>query len=345
MSSGIVQLVSVGAQDAFLSGNPQISFFKSIYKRHTLFSTFKKTQVIQGTPRPGGLSTVRFERLGDLVGYVYLTATLNGTNQLITNWSDIIDYCELVIGGQVIDKQDVTFSEEIAIDTLAQTYSKSFPASMHGGLGSQSFFYPLRFFFCENWQSSLPLVALQYHDVEVRVRWSASLNTSYQMKVHSFFTCLDTDERTKLSEGCDMLIYQVQSSTPSGDRIQELTFNHPVKFIASSNTSTNSLVSRTNTIKIEVNGVDVTDSEISVPNYTSVPSYYHTDYTSGNSENTFIHSFCLSIPKLQPTGTLNFSRIDNFKIHCTEAINKTIYAVNYNILKIKNGMGGLMYAN
>lgn len=345
MSAGIVQLVSVGAQDVFLTGNPEVSFFKSMYKRHTPFSIFKKRQLIQGSPRPGGLSTVRFERLGDLLGYVYLTASVSGTTQLITNWSDVIDYCELLIGGQVIDKQDVTFTEEIAIDTFSQTYSKSFPASLHGGLGSQSFFYPLRFFFCENWQSAIPLIALSYHDVEVRIKWSSSLNINYYIDLYACFASLDTDERIKMTEGGDMLVYQVQQSTPSHEKIQELSFNHPVKFIASSNATTNSLVSRSNTIKIEVNGCDITDSDISVPNYTAVPSYYHTDFTSANSENMFLYPFCLNVSKLQPTGTLNFSRIDNFKLHCSETVTKTIYAVNYNILKIKNGMGGLLYAN
>ena len=345
MSAGIVQLVSIGAQDAFLTGNPQVSFFLSMYKRHTNFSVFKKTQVISGTPAAGGMSTVRFERLGDLLSYVYLTVSTNGTSELITNWSDVIDYCELLIGGQVIDKQDVSFTEEIAIDTLSQNYSKSFPASLHGGLGSQSFFYPFRFFFCENWQSALPLVALSYHDVELRIRWSSSLNSSYSVHLHACFASLDTEERVKISEGGDMLIYQVQTSTPSNEKIQEITLNHPVKFLASSNATTNSLVSRGNKIKLEVNGVDITDETLSVPNYTAVPSYYHTDFSSANSENMFLYPFCLNVSKLQPTGTLNFSRIDTFKIHCSEIITNTIYAVNYNILKIKNGMGGLLYAN
>jgi hypothetical protein len=345
MSAGIVQLVSIGSQDAFLTGDPQVSFFQSMYKRHTNFSMFRKLQVISGTPSAGGISTIRFERLGDLLSYVYLQVSTGGTSQLVTNWSDVIDYCELLIGGQVIDKQDVKFTEEIAIDTLAQNYSKSFPASLHGGLGSQSFFYPLRFFFCENWQSVLPLIALSYHDIEVRIRWSSSLNTNYTVHAFASFASLDTDERAAFTNGGDMLIYQVQVSTPSSEKIQEITLNHPVKFLASSNATTNSLVSRTNTIKLEVNGVDITDQSISVPNYTAVPSYYHTDFSSANSENMFLYPFCLSVSKLQPTGTLNFSRIDTFKIHCSEAITQPIYAVNYNILKIKNGMGGLLYAN
>ena len=54
--------------------------------------------------------------------------------------------------------------------------------------------------------------------------------------------------------------------------------------------------------------------------------------------------------KSQPTGTLNFSRIDNAKININAPVSAKIdmiraYAVNYNILRIENGMGGLMYSN
>jgi hypothetical protein len=72
MSGGIAQLVAVGAQDAHLVGNPEVSFFRSSYKRHTNFSHVVDRQVIQGNPSNGGMSTIRFERKGDMLGYVYL---------------------------------------------------------------------------------------------------------------------------------------------------------------------------------------------------------------------------------------------------------------------------------
>jgi len=72
MSGGIAQLVAVGAQDAHLVGQPEVSFFRSNYKRHTNFAQTVERQVIQGNPSTGGMSTVRFERKGDMVGYVYI---------------------------------------------------------------------------------------------------------------------------------------------------------------------------------------------------------------------------------------------------------------------------------
>ena len=346
--SGITQLVSVGAQDAFITGDPQVSFFQSVYKRHTNFSIFQKNNIFQGLPRAGGMSTVRFERFGDLLNYTYLTVSLAGVNQEVSDWTQVVDHVELLIGGQVVDTQTSEFCEEIAVDTLANTAAKAFPASLHGGLGSDSYFYPLRFFFCENWFSSIPLVALQYHDVELRIRWASTLNAGYACKLTSCYVMLDEQERTQLaSQPQEMLITQVQKITPSGDKIQQLDFNHPIKFIASSNavSPANTLVSDVNKVKLVANGVDLTDFNISIPFYTAVPSYYHTDYSSSNAENIFLYSFGPNTNKHQPSGSLNFSRLDSFQIHCDEPINKNIYAVNYNVLRVQNGMAGLTYAN
>lgn len=347
--SGVVQLVSIGAQDTHFTGNPEISFFKSSYKRHTNFSSVTRRQLIQGNPTAGGMSTIRIDRQGDLLNYMFLVATENNTTQLIPRWSNVIQQAELLIGGQVVDTQDVTFSEEIAIDLLANTGSKSFPASLHGGADSQSFFYPFRFFCCENWYSSLPLVALQYHDVEVRITWSSLLPADYRVEFGAHYILLDDRERTWFKDTPqDMLMFQVQKSVPSNEKVQELNFNHPVKFIASSNLNAdavNSLVSRTNKVKLEANGTDITDLNVSIPYYTSVPTYFHTEQSSSNSEGLFLYPFCLNTAKTQPTGSLNFSRLDSFKIHCTQVITNPVYAVNLNILRIKNGMGAVMYAN
>lgn len=73
MSGGIAQLVAVGAQDAHIVGNPEVSFFRSTYKRHTNFAQTVEKQVIQGNPSTNGMSTVRFERKGDMLGYAYIS--------------------------------------------------------------------------------------------------------------------------------------------------------------------------------------------------------------------------------------------------------------------------------
>ena len=106
MSGGIAQLVAVGAQDVHLVGQPEVSFFRSTYKRHTNFSQTVERQVIQGNVSNGGMSTVRFERKGDMLGYVYLMPIKgDGTSaNAFTDWKTVLSKLELLVG--LLDKSE-----------------------------------------------------------------------------------------------------------------------------------------------------------------------------------------------------------------------------------------------
>jgi len=355
-SGGITQLVAIGAQDVWLTGKPEISYFQSAYKHHTNFSHVVDRQTIQGNPSNGAMTTVRFERKGDLLSYVYIVANNSSNTYDVPNWSNLINYIEFYVGGQLIDSQDTTFTERIAPELLAQTFAKSGTAGIHSGYFNKrfqpSYFYPLRFFFCENWQSSLPLCALQYHDVEIRIYWgpSATQDLTYgpiRYDVYSNFIFLDEAERRAMTTTPkNMLITQVQEMTPSNNKMMELVFNHPVKFLASANIVSNTLTSPTNRLIMQANGTDIGEFRYACPNYTSVSAYYHTSFSNANDTDLFFYPFCLDSSKLQPTGTLNFSRLDSFRIISESSIiQDSVYAVNYNVLRIENGMGGLMYSN
>ena len=377
MSGGIAQLVAVGAQDAHLVGQPEVSFFRSNYKRHTNFAQTVERQVIQGNPSAGGMSTVRFERKGDMVGYVYIAPTKAGIAHKFSpaDWVNAISKVELLIGGQVIDEQTSTFSQYIAPSILAQNLTKS-----TSGFGevAESKFYPLRFSFCENAQTAIPLIALQYHDVELRITWGTNLDGA-TYEVYSQFIHLDTDERTALSSAPqNMLITQTQKAIASASKIQELNFNHPIKCLVAADGSALSIAADANKMKLQINGTDVADFKYVDAHYTAVTSYYHTvgskpitslsttasvltsnvvsnlnaqTYTStlsatGENDKFFLYPFCLDTSKVQPTGSLNFSRLDSARlVNDTANSDDDIYAVNYNILRIENGMGGLMYSN
>ena len=356
-SGGVAQLVAIGAQDAFLVGKPQVSFFQSMYKQHTNFSQVVDRQVLQGNPTPGGMSTVRFERKGDMIGYVYLVGN-NGSNTYSTyNWSNVINYCEFYIGGQLIDTQDSVFTEYLAPDLFAQNLSKSALGSTHGGAGTLSYFYPFRFFFCENWQSALPLVGLQYHDVEIRIYWNQYVNNDAPYGVIRNWDCytqyifLDDVERDMFSKKTQyMLMTQVQKSIPLNNKMQEIVFNHPMKYLVSSASanpnSSNALVSNSNMVLVQINGTDIGDFKYACPNFTTAMSYYHAPFSVGNDKDFFFFPFCLDSSKLQPTGSLNFSRLDSVRIVSQSLpLTDTVYGVNYNILKIESGMGALMYSN
>jgi hypothetical protein len=354
MSGGIAQLVAVGAQDVHLVGQPEISFFRSTYKRHTNFSQTVERQVIQGNVSNSGMSTVRLERKGDLLNYVYLVPNNGSKTQAIGDWTGVIDKVELLVGGQVIDDQDSTYSTLIAPTLSATSSSKSVAGDLYGGSTNESF-YPLRFAFCENWQTALPLIALQYHDVELRITWGTSA-ASYKWDVYANYAYLDTNERDYFaSTPQNMIITQVQKATASGSKIQELNFNHPVKYLAAANGSGVNILgddgSVDNKIKLQINGTDVADYKFANPNFNVVPLYYHSSHASSavaspTVEKLFVYPFCLDTGKLQPTGTLNFSRLDSARImNDRNDSDDAIYAVNYNVLRIENGMGGLLYSN
>ena len=97
---------------------------------------------------------------------------------------------------------------------------------------------------------------------------------------------------------------------------------------------------------MQFNGTDVADFKNAAPHFTSVMSYYHIPYLVDNANDLFLFPFCLDTSKIQPTGSLNFSRLDSARIISdTDVINSDVYAINYNILRIQAGMGGLVYAN
>ena len=351
MSGGIAQLVAIGAQDAHLVGQPEVSFFRSNYKRHTNFAQTVERQTIQGNPVAKGMSTIRFERKGDMLGYVYISPRA-GTSTASGAWWKSISKVELLIGGQVIDTQDAAFSQYVAPWALSQGSTKA------GGFISlaetpQRGFYPLRFSFCENAQSALPLVALQYHDVELRITWGGTVVDDPE--VYAQFIHLDTDERTVLANTPqNMLITQTTAIPASNSKVQELALNHPIKFIAG--TQVNSTTGKIATlscvasgdIKLQINGTDVSDFKVAKPHFTQAPVYYHCPNANvdDDANNKFLQPFCIDTAKLQPTGTLNFSRLDSARfVQNTSNFEGNMYAVGYNILRIENGMGGLMYSN
>jgi hypothetical protein len=177
MSGGVVKLVATGDQDAWLTGKPEISFYRSTYRKYTHYANSVERQIIQGAPAAGGISTVRFEKKGDLLSYVYFTATdTNGSVIANLDWTQVFDKFELMIGGQVVDTQDIEYMTDIEPVTGAQVFSQRLLNLNSTTVNNQkATFLPLKFFFCKDWSVCLPLIALQYHDVEIRITWSTYL--------------------------------------------------------------------------------------------------------------------------------------------------------------------------
>jgi len=371
-----IQLVSTGPQDEWLTGQPEMSYFISNYKRATHFAHSLERQVIQGTPAPGNISTVRFERKGDLLNYVYLTAVSNDESMIkntpVSNlWLNTIDKIDLYIGGQLIDSHDFKYMNIIEPITGSQNLSQ---LNMSQG---DSYFFPLKFFFCKDWTTSIPLVALQFHDVEIRIRWAYPTSPEFsidllQIQVWTNYIYLDTPERTWMaSNPLDILITQVQTVGPAKSAVQELAFAHPIKFLASRacnyiekppyNTQPAKVAQQR--LLLQINGIDVGDMR-PLPHWTDASTYYHTPFgwlrnpendiavTNAIPPNFVVIPWCLDTADLQPTGTLNFSRLDSFRLVVPSSTTiaavfngNNIYALNYNVLRIDKGLGSLLYAS
>ena len=347
MSGGITQLVAVGAQDVHLVGNPEVSLFQSQYKRHTNFAQLTDRQVIQGNPADNGMSSVRLERKGDLISHIYFTMK-NGANSVgltRAQWQSAIEKVEILIGGQIID----THHSEYSLDVHAAACNTTFTKYDWGALSAvaERTIYPLRFSFFEYLQSAIPMVALQYHDVELRIYWGSGLVALGTPECYANFIYLDTDEREMfVSRPRDMLITQVTRMPAPGTTRADLNFNHPVKFIAIPDV-TSSVLAAANKVKLQINGVDLADFKFANSNFSEATLFYNTSYADMSKRgDIFLYAWATCIDKLQPTGSLNFSRIDSARlISETNIIDKPIYAMNYNVLRIENGLGGLLYSN
>ena len=459
MAGGLMQLVAYGAQDVYLTGNPKVTFFQAVYKRHTNFAMELIQQTTNGSPASSGRVSVTIARNGDLVGNMHValtpTATALTSNNTVfdTNWvaERAIAAVELTIGGQRIDKHYQTwwrlYAEVFLNESDKYAWGKMTTMANPGTTTVVSKVYlPLLFFFNRNPGLYLPLIALQYHEVrldfDLTSYYTSYFGTSNPFEVWANYVYLDTEERRRFAQkGHEYLIEQVQHT--GGDQLDttgatttqlvRLSFNHPVKelvwcyqnpnaaaaaqlnamwnfctgtanvnvtsnvlslqasnnytlpnttgvpilaataggSVATSNTYgvagtfnpaywveqgtpvlNNTLpgveVGPLNQFKVILNGQDRFKEQYG--NYfNQVQPFYH--HTGTPYPGIYVYSFALQPEEHQPTGTCNFSRIDNAQVSVAmkgannQATLQKLFAVNYNILRIQSGMGGLAFSN
>jgi hypothetical protein len=420
MAGGLMQLVAYGAQDVYLTGNPKVTFFQAVYKRHTNFAMENIEQTVNGTAAASGRVSVTVARNGDLVGDMYLQLTAAESLSTKTdesgdyNWvaERAINNVELSIGGQRIDKHyqkwwrlyDNLYHDEAKKATYAKMTTTN---------GKKTVFLPLLFFFNRNPGLYLPLIALQYHEVRIDIDLSADyatyIDTTAGVKVYANYIYLDTEERRRFAQkGHEYLIEQVQhtgsDTVTSGQAKQvRLSYNHPVKELVwcFSNTSAKSSLWNftSNTLPgglvLESDATALADSNCFVPitqaggvplvsvgtggsvdayteetlgpmstfklvlngqdrfkeqggkYFNQVQAFNH--HTGCPAPGVYSYSFALKPEEHQPTGTCNFSRIDNAQVavtmNATDATTMHMFATNYNVLRIQSGMGGLAFSN
>jgi hypothetical protein len=278
MGGGLMQLVAYGAQDIYLTGNPQITFFKVVYRRHTNFSMEAIEQTINGSSSASGSGSVTVSRNGDLVYKVYvnssdMTAGTDGTT--------LIDNVELEIGGQRIDKQTSEWNQIWHDLSTPDSKAAGFKC-MIGACGNSNtnavglVQVPLNFWFCRNPGLALPLIALQYHEVKLKCVWGAAVGTR---KVFCDYIYLDTDERRRFAQvSHEYLIEQVQEQSADTSGSFRLNFNHPVKELVWTSAATNSY----GTAQLKLNGHDRFSAQEEEYFQLRQPLDYHTSVPGQN---------------------------------------------------------------
>jgi hypothetical protein len=204
MGGGLLQLVAYGAQDAYITANPQITFWKGLYKRHTNFAMEPFRVSFTGQPNWGTKQSAVISRHADLLYSTYVEVVLPYLAENSTTtpayWNNsagrlgynLIKYAELDIGGQLIDR---LYGEWLYLwDSLTMSYDKSAGLRQMVGLGQSDgsitlanpaqcglsgkpahpnvLYIPLYFFFTKNPGAALPLIALQYHEVKINILWN-----------------------------------------------------------------------------------------------------------------------------------------------------------------------------
>lgn len=387
MGGGLMQLVAHGAQDTYLTGEPEITFFKAVYRQHTNFAVESIDQVFNGTTGFGRKATVTVSRNGDLISNTYLEVDLpaltNGWKWNRNIGHTLIEEVELEIGGQRIDRHYGQWMDIWSELSMPEEKKFMFDADMIGKVqgepddsGARKLYIPLQFFFNRVQGLALPLIALQYHEVKLNFTFAKLESLCYDgsgdkmgpsdeptIKLYIDYIYLDTEERKRFAQSQhELLIEQLQfhgDETPLVNGSYRLNFNHPVKELVwvVSQPEDKDKLNIDHTTKesvtdalLQLNGHDRFDRRAGSYFRLVQPFQHHTRIPQ---RHIYCYSFALKPEDHQPSGTCNFSRIDNATLKLSipsDIVTNTkakvkIFATSVNVLRILSGMGGLAYSN
>lgn len=243
-------------------------------------------------------------------------------------------------------------------------------------------YVPLQFFFCKSLGMSVPLIALQYHEVvlNLKIRNKNKIGNDVELndiKLYGDYIFLDSRERKVIAQKDHLFIIEQLQYSGIRDSMKinhDLMFNHPVKElfwifkkqnsepmdfdiplpIIDSDPKYNLIIDKPKNLPwfetacLRLNGVE----RFSYRNsdyFKYIQPYNH--HTRIPFKNVYVYNFGLKPENQQPNGSCNFSRLDsailqiNPSVYCAYGDELHIFATNYNILKISSGMGGLMFSN
>jgi hypothetical protein len=271
MGGGLMQLVAYGAQDVYLSGNPQITFFKVVYRRHTNFSVEPVQQTWNGAADFGRTVTCNINRNGDLITNMYVVVKLPNRAAAVggVEWGYVnrlghalISNVKIEIGGSKIDEHYGDWLN-IWYELTHKVGQEHGYAKMIGdvpelttltnkAVSQYQLYIPLQFWFNRNNGLALPLIALQYHDVRITlvfrdfndcinyVGTTAPASSQKVSMADSYllidYVYLDSEERKRFAQAShEYLIEQVQftgsETFVNSNNKLRLNFNHPSKYL------------------------------------------------------------------------------------------------------------------
>jgi len=262
MGGGLMQLVAYGAQDVYLTGEPQITFFKVVYRRHTNFSVEPIVQTFSGASEFGRTVTCNVNRNGDLISKMYVVVDLEewtpsaNAGYVSRLGHALIENAKVEIGGSKIDEQYGDWLNIWYELTRNNSHDRGYD-NMIGNNANMTvintaakpesrLYIPLQFWFNRNNGLALPLIALQYHDVRMTIKFrdvddciNGTSTNKPRMKDANLlidYIYLDTEERKRFAQAQhEYLIEQLQftgaESVPSQNNKFRLNFNHPSKFL------------------------------------------------------------------------------------------------------------------
>tara|TARA_Y100000389_G_scaffold41693_1_gene36399 strand:- start:7037 stop:8794 length:1758 start_codon:yes stop_codon:yes gene_type:complete len=330
-----------------------------------------QTTTVQIKDELGNIYDV-YESNGQFATYIETTPT-NEISFPTQEWigHKIIDYVEVEIGGQRIDKH---YGDWLAIwNELTQTegHWDGYKQMVEGS----KLYIPLQFWFNRNPGLALPLIALQYHEVKLNIKFASKESTYTNLtninneiiswsdfdgigdmqsaSLYVDYIYLDTDERRRFAQvSHEYLIEQLQFTGDENVKNKvKLNFNHPVKELIwveklDGDQPTGEFATSYTKANIQLNGHDRFSSR--EPSYFQLVQPYQHHTRIPLHKDISVYSFSLQPEEHQPSGTCNMSRIDNATLYLENAFNGNtikVFAINYNVLRVMSGMGGLAYSN
>ena len=192
-----VQVAQYGIDNKYIQGEPSMTFFKSVIKKHTNYSTEAMAVNFDTPPKMGFVNTITIPRNGDLVRRVHIKVyypeiLFTGTDDFVYKWCScvaqaLVEYAELYIGGELIQKitdiEGFIQSELRTPDShypALQVLENRFPVAgsnavqteqLYSFPSSGTFYTSLYFYFHWHESCAIPLCALKYQDVKIRLKF------------------------------------------------------------------------------------------------------------------------------------------------------------------------------